>query len=266
MKLTYLLTYLLASATLAGCSALDYKQGGGASPITGSSNVSGGSTGASTTLVKCPSPIGTATLVEPQTLPLYQNNGVSNPAVLVRLLMQQSNCFVVVDRGAALQNIQGERALMKSGELRENSSFGGGQMVAADFSITPNVIFSEDNSGGMSAGIAALGSFVPGGASLIGAVGAGAAVKFKEAQTSLMLIDNRTGVQVAMAEGSTSKGDLSGALGVFGGYANTNANKIIASAFLDTFNNLVSSAKAAGYKYEAQPADALAPQKKKKSN
>lgn len=264
MKFTYVLSYVIASATLTGCSALDYKSGGGASPITGTSNVSGGSSGAATTLVKCPSPIGTATLVESQYAPSYNQYGVNNPIVLVRLLMQQSNCFVVVDRGAALQNIKGERELMQSGELRENSSFGGGQMVAADFSITPNVIFTEEQSGGMSAGVAALGSFVPGG-SLIGAIGAGAAVNFKEAQTSLMLIDNRSGIQVSMAEGSTSKGDLSGALGIFGGYANTNANKIIASAFLDTFNSLVASAKAAGYKYEAQPAAALAPQKKKNS-
>jgi len=73
------------------------------------------------------------------------------------------------------------------------------------------------------------------------------ALKFKEAQTSMLVADSRSGVQVAAAEGSTRKADLGlgaglfgGALGaVGGGYGNTNEGKIIAAALMDNYNNVV---------------------------
>jgi hypothetical protein len=79
----------------------------------------------------------------------------------------------------------------------------------------------------------------------VGAVAGG--LKFKEAQTSMLLADARSGLQVAAAEGSTKKADLrlggvfwgGGGVGALGGYTNTNEGKIIASAFLDNYNNIV---------------------------
>jgi curli biogenesis system outer membrane secretion channel CsgG len=47
-------------------------------------------------------------------------------------MIQESNCFVVVERGRAIENMKEERSLEKSGELRKGSNFGAGQMVAAD--------------------------------------------------------------------------------------------------------------------------------------
>jgi curli biogenesis system outer membrane secretion channel CsgG len=47
------------------------------------------------------------------------------------MMIQQSNCFVVVERGAAMQNMQAERSLRDSGEMRQGSNMGAGQMVAA---------------------------------------------------------------------------------------------------------------------------------------
>ena len=72
-------------------------------------------------------------------------------------------------------------------------------------------------------------------------------LKFKEAQTSMLLADSRTTVQVAAAEGSTRKADLRLGAGLFGGglgaagggYGNTNEGKIIAAAFLDNYNQIV---------------------------
>jgi hypothetical protein len=79
----------------------------------------------------------------------------------------------------------------------------------------------------------------------VGAVAGG--LKFKEAQTSMLLADARSGLQVAAAEGSTKKADFraggvlwgGGAVGALGGYSNTNEGKIIAAAFLDNYNNIV---------------------------
>ena len=47
-------------------------------------------------------------------------------------MIQQSNCFIVVERGRAFANMQGERALMAQGQTRAGSNMGGGQIVAAD--------------------------------------------------------------------------------------------------------------------------------------
>ena len=79
----------------------------------------------------------------------------------------------------------------------------------------------------------------------VGAVAGG--LKFKEAQTSMLVADARSTVQVAAAEGSTKKADmrLGGALfgggggAALGGYGNTNEGKIIAAAFMDNYNNIV---------------------------
>jgi hypothetical protein len=115
-------------------------------------------------------------------------------------------------------------------------------MVTADFILTPNVVFQENNAGGVGG---ALGGVLSRKNPLVGAVAGG--LKFKEAQTSMLLADARSGVQVAAAEGSTRKADLAlgGALfgsyggGAVGGYGNTNEGKIIAAALLDNYNKVV---------------------------
>jgi hypothetical protein len=118
--------------------------------------------------------------------------------------------------------------------------------VAADFVMTPAVVFSENNAGGAGAGIAGLfGSR----AAAVGAIAGG--IKFKEAQTSMLVADSRSGVQVAAAEGSTKKADIGIGAGLFGGgwggvaggYGNTNEGKIIAAAFMDNYNNVVKAVR-----------------------
>jgi curli biogenesis system outer membrane secretion channel CsgG len=163
------------------------------------------------------------------------------------MMVQQSNCFIVVERGLGMQNMMQERALQESGELRQNSNMGGGQMVSADFVLTPAVVFSENNAGGVGG---ALGGLLGGkSGSLIGA--AAGSLKFKEAQTSMLVTDSRSGVQVAAAEGSSKKADLrlSAALfgstggGALGGYGNTNEGKVIAASLMDNYNNVVKSVR-----------------------
>jgi curli biogenesis system outer membrane secretion channel CsgG len=157
-------------------------------------------------------------------------------------MVQQSNCFIVVERGVGMQNVMQERELANSGQLRSGSNMGGGQMVTADFVLTPNVVFQENNAGGVGG---ALGGVLSRRNPLLGAVAGG--LKFKEAQTSMLLADARSGVQVAAAEGSTRKADLKlggalfggGAGAAIGGYGNTNEGKIIAAALLDNYNKVV---------------------------
>jgi hypothetical protein len=136
-----------------------------------------------------------------------------------------------------------ERALMQSGEMRQGSNFGAGQMVASDYGMTPEIVFNNSNAGGMGASLGGLVGGRYGG--VLAAVGGN--LQTKEASTMLTLIDNRSGVQVAASEGSASKTDFGGlgqivgggAAGGLGGYTNTAQGKVISAAFMDAFNQMV---------------------------
>ena len=218
------------------------KQGQGGSVVKGAAGTEGGV--GDNGLEHCGKPMGALAVVEPQDLILVSLHryNLSSPVALIRLMVQQSNCFIVVERGAGMQNLMQERALASSGQLRQESNMGGGQMVTADFVLTPSVVFSENNAGGMGG---AVGGILGRKAPVLGAVAGG--LKFKEAQTSMLVADARSGVQVSAAEGSTKKADLrlGGALfgggggAAAGGYGNTNEGKIIAAAFMDNYNKVV---------------------------
>lgn len=235
---------LATSAVYAGIT--DYKEGKGASPVQGAAGTSG-STGDSG-LDHCDKPMGAIAVVEPQdyVMQALSQYSLQSPVSLIRMMVQQSNCFIVVERGAAMQNIQQERELANSGQLRSKSNMGGGQMVTADFILTPNVVFSEGNAGGIGAGLGGILRHV---SPLAGAIAGG--LKFKEAQTSMLLADARSGVQVAAAEGSTKKADFAIGAALFGGsgfggaggYSNTNEGKIIAAAFLNNYKKIVGVVK-----------------------
>src|SRR5260370_42129899 len=78
---------------------------------------------------------------------------------MIRMVNQQSNCFLVGERGVGMQNLMQERQLAAAGEARQGSNLGGGQMMAADFVMTPSVVFSENNAGGVGG---AAGGVLPG--------------------------------------------------------------------------------------------------------
>ena len=239
--LAFIVVCAAAGSASADGGVTGYKQGKGGSPVTGAAGTSGGSGDA---VQHCDKPMGALAVVEPQDYIMQSLNryGLQSPTSLIRMMVQQSNCFIVVERGIAMQNVMQERDLASSGQLRQGSNMGGGQMVTADFILTPNVVFQEDNAGGVGG---ALGGVLSRKNPLLGAVAGG--LKFKEAQTSMLLADARSGVQVAAAEGSTRKADLAlgGTLlgayggGAVGGYGKTNEGKIIAAALLDNYNKVV---------------------------
>jgi hypothetical protein len=239
-----------ASLTVAGQATAfgltKYKDGKGASPVTGSAGTSGSNGDAG--LDHCDKPMGAMAVVEPQDFVVQSlgRYGLQSPVQLIRMMIQQSNCFLVVERGLAMQNMQQERSLAASGQMRGGSNMGGGQMVAADFVMTPSVVFSEGNAGG---GGAVLGGLLRSVSPVAGAIAGG--LKFKEAQTMMTVVDARSGIQVVAAEGSTKKADFNVGAALFGGggfggvgaYSNTNEGKIIAAAFLDNFKKVVATVK-----------------------
>ena len=218
------------------------KPGEANTPIKGSATESG-STNAAPSLEKCEKSLGTIAISEPQNdiQQLLNRYKLPPPTQLLRLIIQQSKCFQVVERGKAMQNIMQERALSDSGELQADQNIGKGQLISADFIMTANVAFSNDNSGG--AALGAIGSLLGPIGMVAGAVGAG--ISFKQAQTSIIISDIRSGLQVAAAEGNVEKADfaIGGVLGGVGAgaYTSTAEGKIVAAALLDNYNNIVKS-------------------------
>jgi curli biogenesis system outer membrane secretion channel CsgG len=209
---------------------------------------------ANTQLEKCDSPLGTAALVEETNADWYRlfttEYKLGSTVPVLRLLVQQSNCFVIVERGRAFAAMERERQIASQGQARAGSNMGGGQMVAADYSITPEVLVSAKGTSGGGGGLAGVSR----GLAVLGAIAG--SFKTNEASTMLMLVDNRSGVQVAAAQGASSQTDFalgaliggSSAAAGLGGYTNTPQGKVVMAAFMDSYNQMVKALRT----YKAQ--------------
>jgi curli biogenesis system outer membrane secretion channel CsgG len=206
------------------------------------------SEGASGELARCSETLGTLAVAEDQSAPWWHTYYRRYPTLgstvpVLRTMIQQSNCFVVVERGRAMRNMQQERALEQMGEMRSGSSFGKGQMVAADYTMNPSIQFSEKGTGGVTG---ALGGLLGSRTSRVLSSVAGG-LSSNEAATTLLLIDNRSGVQISSALGNAKNFDYKaigrawggGAWGNLGAYSNTPEGKIIIAAFADSYNKMV---------------------------
>ena len=218
--------------------------------MTGSAGPAGAN-GANQALAKCSSPVATLALVEnPRGYVISGSyNLPSSPVPLVRLLAQQSGCFRVVDRSAGLRGTIQEQELKDSGVLRkQGNTVEKEKGYEAQYTLTPNLTFSEQDAGRSVGGVLAHIPVVRDFGALIGLV---EQIKFKEAQVALLLTDNETTEQVAAATGSARTTDLGlGGLAIGGmggaggvGWSNTNEGKVIAAAFLDAHNKLVVQAR-----------------------
>lgn len=238
-------TALACPLVLSGCLATAPTMGDNKGTVTGAA---GGSAteNQNSQLEKCSETLGTLAMQEDVNAPWYlqlRNYSLGSTLPVLRLMIQQSNCFVIVERGAAMNNMMQERALAAGGESRSGSNMGRGQMVAADYTMSPSIQFSGKTGGG------ALGAFLPG---VAGVVAGG--MSTNEAATTLLLIDNRSGVQISAAEGSAKNMDFNifgafaglGAAG--GGYSSTPQGKVIVTSFADSYNQMVKALK----NYKAQ--------------
>lgn len=243
---------LSAAVALAGCAGTAPTLGGSKTTATGAA---GGATaeGASSQLERCDAALGTLAVVEDQGAPWFgrlSRYKLGSTVPVLRMIIQQSNCFVVVERGRAMGSMMQERVLAESGEMRQGSRFGKGQMVAADYTMSPSITFSQKGTGGAGG--------VLGGFGLIGAAAGIVAggLRANEASTTLIMTDNRSGVQLAAAEGSAKNFDFSmfggafggGVGGAAGGYTNTPEGKVLTAAFMDSYNKLVRAVR----NYKAQ--------------
>lgn len=202
---------------------------------------------ANTKIERCSQTLGTLSFYEDQSSSWYsyltRDYQLGSTVPVLRILAQQTGCFVIVERGRSMDNMMQERALEASGELRKGSKFHKGQVVAADYTMQPEITFSKEDTGGISG--------------LVGAVFGNVAGKVSggfsksETQTSLLLIDNRSGVQIAGAVGSDSNFDFFGmgsnsfsrVSAGLGGYTKTPEGRMIVNAFMDAMNQLIVALK-----------------------
>ena len=240
------LTGATACALLSGCIATAPTLGENKGTVSGAAG-GGSAEGQNTTLEKCSETLGTMAMQEDVNAPWYtqlRSRNLGSTVPVLRLMIQQSNCFVIVERGGAMRNMMQERALQQSGEIRGGSNMGQGQLVAADYTMSPAIQFSGNTGRG------GVGAFLPG---IVGAVAG--SVGRNEASTTLLLIDNRSGVQISAAEGTAKNFDFGifgaawGGLGASGGgYSSTPQGKVIVAAFADSYNQMVKSLR----NYKAQ--------------
>jgi curli biogenesis system outer membrane secretion channel CsgG len=233
-----------AATALTGC--LQTTELGGASGFaTGSGGVTAGAQGAQSNLPRCDAPLGTVALVEDQDVNFSRYN-LESPLPVLRLMISQSGCFNVVDRGGAITRIQQEQILTGSQGSRQ-------RLAGAQYFLTPNVVFSDANSGGGTGSLAALGGLLPGGlGGTVGALAGNLGLQRSEVQSVLFLTQTSTGIQVAAAEGSAKNSDLSvgglGGLAGLGGaasaYASTAMGKLVIGSLVDAYGKLVAQLRA----------------------
>lgn len=252
------LLLLLPFALLSACATPPNIGAAGAKTV--ANGAAGGATsiGASSQLEHCDRSLGTLAIVEESNQPwmhqLTAQYRTQSTVPLLRMIIQQSHCFAVVERGQAMRQMQGERELMASGELRnannKTSRIGKGQMVAADYTLTPSITFSQGGASGVSG---LLGGRIGAVASLVGG-----SLTSNEASTMLLLTDNRSGLQLSAAEDSARNWDM-GAMGGFfrhgfagaSGFSNTPEGKLLTASFMDSYNQMVKAVRA----YKPQSVD-----------
>ena len=201
------------------------------------------------TIPTCDKKVGTLAVAEPENK-WWTSLNLESPEALLKVYVQQSKCFTLVDRGKGLQAAQAERALAGGGETRQGSNIGKGQMKAADYVLVPDIANKNGNSGGKNIG-GLLGGMIGG---VAGAVVGGVSLKSKTADVVLTLTDVRSTEQVSIQQGHWKKSDLGWGAGggaFFGGfaaggassYANTEIGQVVAVAYLDAFAKLVADVK-----------------------
>lgn len=260
-----LLTAALIS--LAGCASNP-----AAPPPPESTGAAGGgaSVGADATLQTCSAPVGTVRLQDGNSSAdtganqVASNENVQSLRLLLkdlkdltgkdkkeedraasiealRLLIQQSGCFVIVDRGASENAATDEKNRSRSpgAEVRDNANMGKGQEVAADF-VLRSVVLSMEKDESSSINVGGLIPFKALGGLSVGQSSTSAKVQ-------LVLSDVRAKIQLAIAQGAATgknTGIATSVLGKLGGGqiktgSTTSSSTILLQAFADAYNKLV---------------------------
>ena len=208
-------------------------------------------TSATQQIPQCARPLGVLAIVEPETQ-WWRELNLGSPEAIIKVFVQNSHCFTIVNRGRSMASRAMERAMADQGELQKGSNLGKGQVKAADYFLEPNIVTANQNSGGGGVGAAAgaLGGLFGGFGHVVGGIAGGINVKKGEANVTLSVVNART-TEEYVVEGYARKKDISwgagGGAGWWGGFAaagasgyqNTEIGQVIVLAYLDAYTKLV---------------------------
>lgn len=196
---------------------------------------------------RCARKMGTLSIVDGDDSRSWTQYQLAAPQKLLKVLVQRSGCFNIVERGVGLQAAERERAIGGNLGLQRGSNVGQGQIKAADYVMIAELQGANSNVSGGGAG-AAVGGLI--GGRLGGLVG-GLRSKKMEANTVLSITNVRTTETLATTEGYAAKSNMSfaagGATGFFGGgmgavgggYDNTEIGRIVTLSFIQAYTKLV---------------------------
>ena len=162
----------------------------------------------------CSRNLGTIAIVEPDNQ-WWREYNLGSPEAILKIIVQRSGCFGLVNRGRAMQSRAMERALADNGELQDGSNVGRGQVKTADYFLEPDIVTANRNSGGSNVGgvLGGIGGmFGSGFGSIAGAIN----VKKGEANVTLSVVNARTTEEMALTEGYARKSDVSFGAGAGG--------------------------------------------------
>ena len=135
-------------AALGGCGKQEAgtELGKGGSVVTGSAGPTGAKNAAKE-LMTCDAPVAVVSLVENRGgyIGIGRGGLPESPLPLVRVLMQQSGCFRIVDRNSGLEQTINEQELKDKGVLRsdEKGNVKKGRGIVAQYTVVPSLTFSE---------------------------------------------------------------------------------------------------------------------------
>ncbi|WP_404336971.1 CsgG/HfaB family protein [Sphingomonas sp. MMS12-HWE2-04] len=195
----------------------------------------------------CIRKLGTLSIVDGDDPRGWTQYSLAPPQKLLKVLVQRSGCFNLVDRGSGLQAAERERQIGGHLGLQRGANVGQGQIKAADYVLVAEVQGANSNVSGSGVG-GAVGGLI--GGSVGGLIG-GIKSKKMEASTVLSLTNVRTTETIATQEGYAVKNNLSfgagggsffgtgAAAAVGGGYDNTDIGRIVTLAFIQAYSKMV---------------------------
>ncbi|ALJ29786.1 Curli production assembly/transport component CsgG [Stenotrophomonas acidaminiphila] len=205
----------------------------------------------------CPGSAGSLRIVEPDDgMGAWASYGLPAPTRMLRVLVNDSRCFAVLDRGVGFAAAQAERALAQAGHLQDDQNIGAGQMLGADFVLIPDIVSQNPNAGGSNVGVQAASGQKRGlmaGMLNVATLGISGRMSSNRqtAQVVLTLVDVRTSEQLVSVTGEAKITDrawsamvnasnVQGSAGVrLGSWENTEIGKVIQEAYEEAFEQMV---------------------------
>ena len=195
----------------------------------------------------CVRKLGTVSVMDGDDPSGWTQFQLTGPQKLIKVMVQRSGCFSLVDRGSGLDAAARERDIGGGLGMQRGSNVGQGQIKAADYVLVAEVQAANNDSGGSAIG-AGVGGLIGGG---FGAMVGGIKTRKMEANTVLSLTNVRTTETVAVQDGYAAKNSLNfggggggfwgsgGAALVGGGYDSTDIGRIVTLAFIQAYSKLV---------------------------